>query len=175
MKTSRALLPRWPRIFSFAQSGFTLLELIITFSLMVLMAAIAGRMMIHGIQAFNFARNHAATIEDTRAAVTALQRDLRQIRSTASIVYADGDSLDFYSVQNQQIKFASRDGIIWRNQEPLLKSVMDFELHYYDAIGTEIERPITNMSLIWRVGYSLTVDTNDETITLGGSISPRNF
>ncbi|NOZ57912.1 MAG: type II secretion system protein [Calditrichaeota bacterium] len=157
------------------QSGFTMIELVVAIVLVTIFSVFLGRLLLSGVDAFNFANERKTALRRARIALLEIARDVRQIKSRTSIALAQSDSLVFTTVTDELVRYGWNGSRLSRNGTPLALNVASFSFTYYTEDGTPLQSPVLNTELIRVVDVHLTIQVSDQHVSLQTRIHPRNL
>ena len=155
--------------------GFTMIELVVAIVLVTIFSVFLGRLLLSGVDAFNFARERKTALRTARIALFELARDVRQIKDRASIGFASSDSLAFTTVTDEIVRYGWNSSRLSRNGIPVARNVASFSFSYYTEDGTPLDTPVANTESIRVIDVHLTVHVSDQQVELQTRIHPRNL
>ena len=157
------------------QAGFTMIELVTVIALVAVLSLVLGRLLLSGVDAFNYATNRKQALRQARIALSTLSRELRQIRDSNSITQAEQQTISFVNIDDEQVTIEYSNGRVLRNSVPVARNVTQFELQYYDQSGQLLSFPIANRSEIRAIRIVLQVTVGGKSIRLETEVRPRNL
>jgi len=86
------------------QNGFTLMEMVITLTMLAILAAIAGPYLANGVRAYNDSSSSVHTLSNLRSASERLVREIREVRNIGTY-----DILTPVSFPNSILRFRKTD------------------------------------------------------------------
>ncbi len=155
--------------------AFTLVEMIIAIGLVTVLSLVLGRLLLSGVDAFNYATARKQALRQARIALSGISRELRQVKDSSSITEATSTSITFTNVDDEQVTIEFRNGRILRNSVPVARNVTAFQLHFYDQDGNELSLPINDPSVVRAVKIVLHVSVEGREIALETEVRPRNL
>ncbi len=156
-------------------AGFTMIELVVAIVLVTIFSVFLGRLLLSGVDAFNFANERKTALRRARIALLEIARDVRQVKSRSSIVLARSDSLVFMTVSDELVSYGWNGSRVSRNGTPLALNVTSFSFSYYTEDGSPLQSPVSNTELIRVVDVHLTIQIGDQHVSLQTRIHPRNL
>ena len=161
------------------ESGFTLIEVIVSLMLVGVLAAIGGTMLTEGIKGYIFSKDCAEIAQKAELAFSRLNNEITRLQdvtadstsSSISIKNTKGDKT--IGLDNGKIKI--NDGI---NDDILIDDVNSFTLAYYDAGDNEydewsVTNDIGDLSAI-KIELIILTQLDGEPITFTTYVAPRN-
>ena len=90
------------------QNGFTLMEMVITLTMLAILAAIAGPYLSNGVRAYNDTSSSVHTLSNLRSASERLVREIREVRNTGtyaifSPIVSPNSTLSFRKTDNELV------------------------------------------------------------------------
>jgi prepilin-type N-terminal cleavage/methylation domain-containing protein len=158
-----------------SEKGMTLLELIMVMLLVAILSGFVSNMIFFEIDTYEFIVNRQEMNQNSRMALRMISKDIRQIMASDSIFQASQDSIRFDTLDDFMISYKFIDNQIFRNADPLIKSVNSFKLSYFDISGNPLTVPVSNPSDIRSISISLTVSNNGQSFDVQTKVKPRNF
>jgi prepilin-type N-terminal cleavage/methylation domain-containing protein len=167
------------------QSGFTLIEIVVSLVLVGMMAAIAGMGIVTGTRGYLFAKQNSHMAQKAQIAMARIQRELMELTAIAArqvdpafIIYdnttgrhaiaRDGNYVKMYDLNPGAMTIPVDQGDI------LIDNVNDFTLDYFQGAnawgGTDIQ-------LLSAIQANLVMDRTDDsgdTVTFTTTVNPRN-
>ena len=167
------------------ESGFTLVEIVVSLVLVGMMAAIAGMGIVTGTKGYLFAKENSHMAQKAQIAMARIQRELMELTGIAArqvdpafIIYdnttgrhaiaRDGDHIKMYDLTAGATTLPVDAGDI------LIDNVNNFTLSYFQ--GTNIWGG-ANIQLLSAIQADLVMDRRDEsgeTVTFTTTVNPRN-
>jgi len=149
--------------------------MIIVIGLVTVLSLVLGRLLLSGVDAFNYATARKQALRQARIALSSISRELRQVKDSSSITEATSTSITFTNVDDEQVTIEFRNGRILRNSVPVARNVTAFQLHFYDQDGNELSLPISDPSVVRAVKIVLHVSVEGREIALETEVRPRNL
>ncbi|MFQ5631217.1 MAG: prepilin-type N-terminal cleavage/methylation domain-containing protein [bacterium] len=158
-----------------SQRGYSLLELILVIVLSGIIVGIMARMLLWGIDVFDFVSNRTNMVQSSRIGMKKLEKDLLKIKSSDDINSATSTMLNFTNLNNQTIVLNYDSGKLTRNTNDLLQGLDSFYFTFYDAGGDTIPTPVTDPTDIWKIKFRLLATVDGKPWNLESMIKPRNI
>ena len=86
------------------QNGFTLMEMVLTLTMLAIMAAVAGPYLSNGVRAYNDSSSSVHTLSNLRTASERLVREIREVSNTGTY-----DILTSVAAPNSTLSFIKTD------------------------------------------------------------------
>lgn len=163
-----------------SQSGFTLLELVLSIVIAGAIFGIAAETMKSQADTYSFIANRKTSIADIRFAMSRMNDELLHLDSD-DFVDISATKLDFVNQSGQQTNFRTvQNGdtlTLYYGNDILLPRVTDFSIEYQDGSGTPIVADADQIENVRRIKLSVTTDpvSNEGGITLSTTVIPRSF
>jgi prepilin-type N-terminal cleavage/methylation domain-containing protein len=157
-----------------AESGFTLIEMVITLILVGIIAAITGIMMQQGIMAYLAQTNEANIADQGRLGIERMAREIRTIRSrtAADIPTMTAATLSFVDIGGNAIAYTSGGGNITRNGTLLATgNAAALGFSYFQQNGA----PAVAAAQVWVIQVDLSLTTGGQTQAFRIRVHPRSF
>jgi|GEM_PF-1730044 prepilin-type N-terminal cleavage/methylation domain-containing protein len=155
--------------------GFTLVELITVMALVAVFSLVLGRLLLSGVDAFQFATSRKEALREARIALNAVSRELRQIRNTSSILQAGQRSVTFVTIDNEEVTLTLVGELLLRNDVPVARHVSSFRLEYFDQDGHLLSTPVQDREKIRAIRVSVRVAVEGKEVELHTQVRPRNL
>ncbi|HRZ87221.1 MAG TPA: hypothetical protein P5287_05340 [bacterium] len=128
-----------------------------------------------GITTFTASRNAGHAFQPVRIAASIMERDIRSIRSDASIECASPQAFSFIAGGGVPVSYRFAGGTLRHNEQTLLQDLAGFRFVYRDAKGTAIDTPRVSpdRSDIRLVTVRLTAVSGDRPETAELTVCPR--
>ncbi len=117
------------------QSGFSLIELVITIVLFGIISVVVGRITIAGLNTFLVAQRVSDTDWQGLLVLEMLTNDIHNIRSAGSISTISSSALTFVDVSGTTIAYSLSAGNLQRNGITVANGVTGLTLGYLDSDG----------------------------------------
>lgn len=168
------LMPTWGRMV-----GFSLFELIMVIIIFSILAAVAAPLMVVGFQAYFTGKGVADVDWQARVALERMTRDLRTIRSPASLVITSGSDISFTDADGNVIRYCmgtvgtcpGAAGELSRNAQPLATSVTALAFSFLTQTGVATVTP----AQVFYVTVNFTATNSTTSKAYQATVSPRNF
>ena len=155
------------------ESGFTLIEVIVSLMLVGVLAAIGGTMLTEGIKGYVFSKDCAEIAQKAELAFSRLTNEITRLQD----VTADSTSSSITINNTKGNKTIELDdGKIKINGDILIDNVNSFELTYYDPDDNEWSpgNDIGDLSAV-KIELFISTQLNDEQpIEFATYVTPRN-
>ena len=104
-----------------------------------------------------------------------ISRDLRQITTPDSILYASADSLSFYNIDAEVVTYTYSGEQILRNGDLLLSEVDSCGFRFYDNEADELSSPVSDVVDVYMLSIRFTTNANGTAMKFSSKCVPRNF
>jgi len=148
------------------QSGFTLIELVITIILLSIISAISAKMLSAGLSSYLTATNLITANQQARLALERMTRDIRGIRSTGDITTATAAQLVFTNFAGNSVSYSLTGSNLILNSQTLASGINTLTFTYYDLNGNTT----ATIANIRYVAISLHVTGNNANYTAGTAV-----
>lgn len=156
--------------------GFTLVEMVITITLVGIIAGIAGMIILQGMRAYLAGENRADVQYQAGAALERMSREIRTIRSRADITTMTATDLRFTDMTGAQAGFTWVAPNLGRwngaGTDPLAAGITAFSLAYYQQDGVTVAGAAAT---VWFIDVAITAQQGEETQQMRTRVHPRNF
>ncbi len=156
-------------------SGFTLIELVTSIVIVGVLSLFVSSFIFYEVNNFVFSNSRQQTVQDSRWALQLISKDLRQIVTPDSILYASGDSLSFYNVDTDVVVYTYSGNQILRNGDLLLSSVDSCGFRFYNNEGDVISSPVEDVIDIYLLSIRFITSSNNNATKFSSKVVPRNF
>jgi prepilin-type N-terminal cleavage/methylation domain-containing protein len=157
------------------ETGFTLIELIVTIVVTAVLAGFTAHLLTSGVDTYEYLNVRKEGLESSRMALQRIVKEMRQAADPAVIQKATPDSLRYLNIDNQSMQVRYANQSILLNGQVLIDQVSQFQLTFFDGNGAQLAFPITNTANIWRIRLAFVYSAEGEPIALQQDIVPRNF
>lgn len=157
-----------------SESGFTLIEMVITLILVGIIAAITGIMMQQGVMAYLAQTNEANVANQGRLGIERMAREIRTIRSRtgADVPAMNPGNLSFIDMGGNAIAYASGGGNITRNGTVLATATTaTLGFLYFQQNGAGA----ASAAQLWVIQVDLTLTSGGQTQAFRIRVHPRSF
>ncbi len=158
-----------------AESGFSLIELIIAISVTAVISVMIGQMLVSGVNAYSFVMDRKDTMQTNRLALLRVKKEVRQIASKDSLIAATSDSIRFYRHGGTVISIAKDGSTLNLNGQHLAENISEFSFSYFNDQRTLLTMPIGNLFDVHQIKFELRTTVNGSEIYLFNEVKPRNF
>ncbi len=161
--------------------GVTLIELVIVLVLVGIFAGGVAIFLVQGTDLWSKVTFQLDAMSQAELALDRMQREIAQIKDDSSVSTANATTLAFTTVNNEsvQYQYTSSNATLNRNGQLLASGVQSATFQYWNVKGQSIASPQVvppaTKTDLWRIGLTMTVTSNQETVTLSTQMLPRNF
>lgn len=159
---------------SVTKKGFTLIETIVTTTLLAIIALGIGSFIITSLQAWVFMSGRESAVGRTRSAMNRMTAELRRIKKPQNILVSENSECQFIDLDVNIVDFKQSGTNLLRDNDILatgLASPEGLRFTYLDSTGEATSTDLNVRSI--RVWLSLTSGT--QTTTLESSARIRNL
>lgn len=151
--------------------GFTLIEMVVTITILGGVSIALGSMIIEMFQSYSSQQQFTDQDAQARLTLDRMLRDVREARLPADLS-APGTSLVFTDITNTAITYALSGTQLLRNGNVLADGVSALSFSYYDNAGATLAAAAGTRY----IAAQFTLTTADGIAnTVRGVVSPRNF
>lgn len=162
------------------QSGFTLIEIIVSLVLVGILATVAGMGLVAGTQGYVFTKENTHMTQKVQLAMTRLNREILELSdvttATSSTLAFEGvDGNKTLGLDGDTIKIAG-DGVALTAGDILIDNVSGFTLTYYQGDETWVQGT-DDIQLLSSVKIDLIINRSDSglgQISFSTIVNPRN-
>jgi len=126
--------------------GFTLIELIIVISIIVIIAGASIHPLIKFYDLWRFSTTHMELLWDTRAAIRDMSKNIRMVRDDTSVLTATQTRFRFTDTNGTAVDYQLLGGNLNKDNAIFINNVSSFSFAYYDSTGAALPAPITSPS-----------------------------
>lgn len=166
--------------------GVTLIELIITMSLIAILSGIVGIMIASAFQTIDHAQRRKVIAIDGTHAAEMFRRDMSLIKNSNSLLYAGSQRIKFITAANQTIEYQISNGYLYRtisgqgDAHILAKAIntANSEFQYFNKENTALTSlplQVTDRNNVWLITLSFEMVNFDETIHFSSTVFPKNY
>ena len=159
------------------ESGFSLVELVLTITILGVLAFGFGRFFVESARAYDWTSDQAALSPSARLAFSRVLRETSGIRSAGSITTMTSRQLAFKNIDNDSLVVAwngapGGDLTLSRNgtSTTLAGDVDSLGISYFTSSGAAATLP----SQVWRLKMRLRLARGTHQVTCGSSVYVRN-
>jgi type II secretory pathway pseudopilin PulG len=162
-------------------STFTLIEFIIVIALLGITFAVTAPLMVAVVDAWHLATRRNDISESAKVAMDRMLREIRQIKSTTSVITANSSTFRFIDVNDNDITFNLSSGHLVRTvgatSNQLADNVSSLSFTYYNAGGSQVSTPQVspNSTNISRIVIDLTFSFSGTQLALESAVNPRRL
>lgn len=150
--------------------GFTLLEFILVIIVLSIIAVVSSQMLAQGLNGFLTSKNVIEADWQGRLALERMGRDIRAIRSSASITTAASNQLVFTDTNNNSVTYQLSGTNLTRNTQTLADGIQTLTLAYTDSSGATT----AVLANIRYIQITLNITKNNSNYTITTALSIRN-
>lgn len=168
----------------------TLIELIMVITIVGILTTVSSMYIKETIDLWRFLSFRSEAVAQGRMAVVRMNREIRQIRDSASIALADlsqlrftsldlnGDNIDdileFYrQAANNELRRIFNSSPI--EGDILASGITNLRFTYYNAANTQLTTPVADTTQIYRIAVEITIQSGTQSKTLRAQVYPRNL
>lgn len=155
--------------------GATLIELVMVITIVGVLVGVSSMYIKETIDLWSFLSFRTEAVAKQRAALMRMSREIRQIKSTATIYNASAARFSFQDMNNATIDYSVNATNLMRNADILANNLGTMTFAYYDVNNTVLSVPVANLTSIRRIAIQMTVQTGGRTKTIATQVYPRNF
>ncbi len=159
-----------PRPFARSSAAFTLLELVVTITIVAIVGALGTGIVVQSARAYTRSKTYQDSFSDASYALNRMALELRNVASPDHFLSIGQNTISF-QVAGQTCTYALSGAQLLRNGRPLAAGVSSFVLTYYDASNIET----TNPASVHRVAIALVVSRGGSSARLRTEVFPRPF
>lgn len=160
----------WPRRQPSPRVAFTLIELVVTITVLAVVSAIAVGIFVESGRALSGARNRNNGFEDAQYALNRLDVDLSGLANRSQVTSMQSNAITL-DISGSDLTYALSGSTLLRDGEVLARNVTQFALTYYQSDGSIA----TQASDLHRIGANITVSHGGNPAPLRLEIFPRAF
>lgn len=152
------------------QNGFTLVELVLTMTLMGVIVVVAGVLMGRGVDAYRVVATRTELVSQGRLALMRIEKELEALRD---VVTAQSQRIQFRDADLAMQDFRLVGTTLFRNNAILAENVQNLTFTYYRDNGNETTAP----PQVRRIHLEMTVQGagGSGSLALRTDIFPKNF
>ena len=132
------------------KKSFTLIELVITMTVLVVMGWLGVSALLSGVDSWSMFNQRKELLTDGRMALDRMAREIRMVKDKENILVADPAAFSFVDVDNNTISFTINSSVVERAENltvnGLLGNVTNLSFTYYDASNSIISTPVISPS-----------------------------
>ncbi|MEN6319921.1 MAG: prepilin-type N-terminal cleavage/methylation domain-containing protein [Syntrophaceae bacterium] len=134
---------------SINQKGFTLLEIIVSITVMTIIAVIAGNGLIEIAKGYTFSRKNAQTAQQGQIVMARLKKEISNIKTVTSTPTATSISFTRNSDgSSHTISWSVTNSLLQIDGDTLIGPVSFFSLAYYDSYSSSAPSYSSSTSII---------------------------
>ena len=164
------------------KKGFTIIELVITITVLAAMGWMGVSAMLSGIDAWsNFIQRKELVLQG-KMSLNRMTREIRMIKDLTSVITADSAVFELIDVNNVDITYSLNSGALERTEDAVTNTLAtgasSLSFTYYDADNSIIISPVVAPSEtdIRRVRINMSLAKNlDIVLNLRSDVKPRNL
>ena len=155
--------------------GTTLIELIMVITIVGVLVGVSSMYIKETIDLWSFLSFRTEAVAKQRMSLMRMAREMRQIKSNATIYNATATQFRFQDMNNATIEYILNATNVMRNADILVNNVNNLTFSYYDVNNTVVAVPVVNLTSIRRISINMTVQSGNRTKTVATQVYPRNF
>ncbi len=166
-------------------NGVTLIELIITMSLIAILSGTISVMIASAFKTIDHAQRRKVIAIDGTHAAEMFRRDMSLMKNSNSLIYAGSQRIQFITASNQTIEYQISNGYVYRtivgqiSAHILAKAVntTNSGFQYYDSINTALTPlplDVTDRANVWMVTLFIEMVNFDDVINFNSTVFPKN-
>jgi len=159
------------------QSGFTLIEAIVTMVIAAVLATIGATVISSAFRNYFLGREIVQGSAQGTLALERMTRELRAIRSPADLTTMGLSAITFVDAEGTTIAYALAGGSVTRSEnggaaQPLADNVSALTFTYLKDDG---KSAAATPAEVWYVTAAVTVSSQNATTTYRGTVKPESF
>lgn len=158
------------RPFTGSCTAFTLVELVVTITLVAIVGALGTGIVVLSGRAYARSKTYQDSFSDASYALNRMALELRNVASPNHFLSISSNSISF-QIAGQAYTYALSGTELLRNGQPLAAGVSSLALTYYDASNIETANPAS----VQRIAIALTVSRGGSSARLRTEVFPRPF
>ena len=119
------------------QSGFTLVEMVLSITLLGIVGVLVGSLFVESIKTFSLISDRRGSLEDARIVSEKMKREIELIRDTTDIATFTNSKLKFSLPSEGNITYTLIGTNLKRNSDVLADNVASLGFNYLDLNGDE--------------------------------------
>ncbi len=157
--------------------GFTLIELVLTLSLLGLVALAAGFVISPALDSWNTTGLRQDAVTTASSALSRMVSEIAEIRDQQAVVEATAGRFQFVDGANQAITYSLNGTQLMRNGALLARGIQALTFSYEGIANNPLANPQVAPAAtdIWKVGIQLVCLKEGQTVTIRSRVRPRNF
>lgn len=150
--------------------GFTLVELVLTMTLISIVVVVTGLLMGRGLDAYRLVTQRTDAVHQARFAIVRIQKELEML---TDVTNAQVERIGFRDPNLNAVDFRLVGSTLYRGSEILAESVTRLAFTYYRDNGNET----SSAPQVRRIHMEMTVDAGPAagSLELRTDVFPRNF
>lgn len=172
------------------RKGVTLIELIMAITIVGILTTVSSLYIKETIDLWRFLSFRSEAVAQGRTALIRMDREIRQVKDSASIALADLSRLRFTSLDlsgdgNDDTVEFYRDAATNElrrifNSNPaqgdaLASGIANLAFTYYNSSGAALSIPVADTTQIYRIAVEINIASGTQTKTLQTQVYPRNL
>ena len=162
-----------------AESGFSLIELIMVMVVLSIVAAVAAPFLRASFQSYFIGKDISETDSQARVALERLSRELRSVRAPADLIITSGGDMSFTDVDGNSIRYCMGTvggclgavGELTRSGQPLATGISALTFTFLTRTGAATAVAPN----VFYITVSFTATRNTISKAFTATVSPRNF
>lgn len=166
-------------------SGFTLIEALVAITLVGILGGIVAILVSSSFRTMSYVSIRKTVVMDGADAVNLMQREIRTIRHSDSLLIADVDQLKFTDAWGRTIDYTITGDTLHRKVDSGTNDILAAPIHadstyfrYYNSSNTELSSvPLSaaNRAAVRMFQVELAMDDRDNNIQFLARIFPENY
>jgi len=158
------------------KKGLTLIEVVITISIVGILVAVSSMYIKETIDLWNFLSFRNEIINQARAGFLRMTREMRQIANNTTVYFANSTRFNFTDMNSNNIDYYLSGNNLMRNTNLLISGLDNLTFTYYDNTGAVISNPrVSPDTDIYRIAITMGIRSGTQTKVLKTQVFPRNL
>jgi len=165
--------------------GVTLIELIITLTLIAILSGVIGFMVASAFRTIDHAQRRKVISIDGTHAAEIFRRDMNVLKDANSLIFAGSQRIQFTTSTNQTIEYQIANGYLYRrfvgqgSAHVLAKSVNlgNSGFEYYDMTNSalnDVPLSVQDRQNVWMVNLFIQMVNINDVILFNATVFPKN-
>lgn len=160
--------------------GVTLIELIMIIIIVAVLVGVSSMYIKETISLWRFLSFRNEVVSEARLALGRMQREIRQVRDSMSILVASANQFQFIDVNENNINFYLSGNNLMHNSDILASNVSSLKFCYYKfdnqpSCLPECNCSVSNFSDIFRIVIEIQVTSGGQSKLIRTQVYPRNL
>lgn len=152
-------------------SGFTLIELVVSMTVLMIVAAMAVTPLMQGVVIWSTGSARTRLLDEGRLTLEAWSREVRQVRSAGDVAEFTDTVFDFTRTDGTAVRWELNGASLDRNGASACGYLAAMDFDYLDGVGVAAAAAAD----IRLVEIELTLTDAGQTVKLRTSAAPRNL